>query len=85
MDLKTKKIIYGQEVRNKILSGVAKTERAVGTTLGSKGRNVAIEKNWGSPVIIHDGVTVAREIILEDPFENQAAHLVIDADRKSVV
>ena len=77
--MKPKKIIYGQEVRNKILSGVSKVERAVGTTLGSQGRNVVLEKNWGEPVIIHDGVTVARDVILPDPFENQAARLVIRA------
>lgn len=79
MDKPVKKIIYGQEVRDKILRGVAVTERAVGTTLGSKGRNVALEKNWGSPIILHDGVSVARDIALEDPFENQAAQLVINA------
>lgn len=75
----TKEIIFGQEVRDKILKGVAITARAVGTTLGSKGRNVSLEKNWGSPIIIHDGVTVARDVVLPDPFENQAAQLVINA------
>lgn len=74
-----KKIIFGEDVRKKILSGVEITARAVGTTLGSKGRNVLLEKNWGAPIIIHDGVTVARDIVLEDPFENAAAQSVISA------
>lgn len=74
-----KHIIFDQQVRDKILKGVQVTARAVGTTLGSKGRNVALEKNWGSPIIIHDGVTVARDIVLEDPHENMAAQAVINA------
>lgn len=79
MERNVRKIIYGQAVREKISKGVAKTARAVGTTLGSKGRNVSIPRNFGPPVIMHDGVTVARNIILEDPFEDQAAQLVISA------
>lgn len=76
-------IIFGEEVRKKIINGVTKTERAVATTLGSRGRNVSMERNWGEPIIIHDGVTVAKNVVLEDPYENQAAKLVISAAQKT--
>lgn len=79
MDDFIKEIKYDQEVRNKILKGVTEVYRVVSTTLGSKGRNVLIERNWGAPVIIHDGVTAARAVILKDYWANQAAQLVIKA------
>lgn len=79
MDKKPRKIIFGEKVRKAIVEGVTTTYEAVATTLGSRGRNVSIEKNWGAPLIIHDGVTVAREVILSDPFSNQAAQQVIEA------
>jgi len=56
---------------------------AVVTTLGPKGRNVALDKKWGSPTITHDGVTVAKEIELEDPFENMGAQLLKEAATKT--
>lgn len=79
MDKKPRNIIFGEPVRKAITTGVTTTYLAVATTLGSKGRNVSIEKNWGAPLIIHDGVTVAREVVLKDPFANMAAQQVIAA------
>ncbi len=71
-----KDIIYSQDASNSLRRGVTKLARAVRVTLGPKGRNVAIEKSWGSPTITKDGVTVAKEIELEDPFENMGAQMV---------
>ncbi len=78
-----KQIIYGEEARAKLKAGVDKLANAVVTTLGPKGRNVAIDKKWGAPNVIHDGVTVAKEIELEDPFENMGAQLVKEAASKT--
>lgn len=78
-DKQPRQVIYGPQVHKAISSGVTKTYKAVATTLGSKGRNVGIEKNWGAPLVMHDGVTVAREMVLSDPFENMAAQMVISA------
>jgi chaperonin GroEL len=78
-----KKIIYGTDARNKLLAGVNQLADAVATTLGPKGRNVAIDKKWGAPNVIHDGVTVAKEIELPDAFENMGAQLVKEAASKT--
>lgn len=78
-----KQIIYGDDARQKLLSGVTKLASAVVTTLGPRGRNVAIDKKWGAPNIIHDGVSVAKEIELEDAFENMGAQLVKEAASKT--
>lgn len=78
-----KQIIYGAEARKKLLDGVDKLTKAVATTLGPKGRNVGLERKWGGPSIIHDGVSVAKEIVLEDAFENMGAQLVIEAASKT--
>lgn len=78
-----KKIIYKEEARKKLLDGVNKLADAVATTLGPKGRNVAIDKSWGAPSVIHDGVSVAKEIELKDPFENMGAQLVKEAASKT--
>ncbi len=78
-----KQIIYSEEARKKLLDGVNKLASAVATTLGPKGRNVAIDKKWGAPNVIHDGVTVAKEIELEDPFENMGAQLIKEAASKT--
>ena len=78
-----KQIIYGDDARQKLLSGATKLASAVVTTLGPRGRNVAIDKKWGSPAIIHDGVSVAKEVELEDPFENMGAQLVKEAASKT--
>ncbi|CAN5231068.1 chaperonin GroEL [soil metagenome] len=78
-----KQIIYGDEARQKLANGVNQLARAVTTTLGPRGRNVAIDRKWGAPTVIHDGVTVAKEIELEDPFENMGAQMVKEAASKT--
>jgi chaperonin GroEL len=78
-----KQIIYGDDARTKLKSGVDKLARAVATTLGPKGRNVALDKSWGAPQVVHDGVTVAKEIDLTDKFENMGAQLVKEAASKT--
>jgi chaperonin GroEL len=78
-----KQIKYGKEARASLIEGVNKLANAVTTTLGPKGRNVALDKKWGAPNVIHDGVGVAKEIELEDPFENMGAQLVKEASSKT--
>ena len=78
-----KQIIYGDEARKKLKNGVDKLAKAVVTTLGPKGRNVGIDKSWGAPHVIHDGVSIAKEIELEDKFENMGAQLVKEAASKT--
>ena len=71
-----KQILHGEESRQAILRGVNVLADAVKVTLGPKGRNVVIEKKFGSPLITKDGVTVAKEIELKDPLENMGAQMV---------
>lgn len=78
-----KKIIYGHEAMESVRQGVRKLAHAVKVTLGPKGRNVIIEKSFGSPVVINDGVTVAKEVELEDPYEDMGAKLVREAASKT--
>lgn len=78
-----KQLLYSEDARKKLLAGVNKLADAVATTLGPKGRNVAIDKKWGAPNVIHDGVTVAKEIELEDPYENMGAQLIKEAASKT--
>src|SRR5258708_163967 len=78
-----KQIIYNEEARKKLKDGVDKLARAVATTLGRKGRNVALDKKWGAPSVIDDGVSVAKEIQLENPFQNMGAQLVKEAASKT--
>ncbi|MBQ6154671.1 chaperonin GroEL [bacterium] len=78
-----KRVIYGDEARQKMLTGVNKLAAAVTTTLGPKGRNVALDKSWGAPNVTHDGVTIAKEISLEDKFENMGAEMVKEAAAKT--
>jgi chaperonin GroEL len=78
-----KQMIYGEEARKKLKAGVDQLAEAVKTTLGPKGRNVALDKKWGGPTITHDGVTVAKEVELEDPFENMGAQLLKEAASKT--
>ncbi len=78
-----KKIVYAEEARNKLKTGVDKLARAVTTTLGPKGRNVALAKSWGSPNVTHDGVTVADDIELKDPLEDMGARLTREAASKT--
>ena len=74
-----KQLVFQDEARRRLKAGIDKTARAVATTLGPKGRNVAVDKKWGAPTITHDGVTVAKEIELEDPYENMGAQLLKEA------
>lgn len=78
-----KQLAFGDDARQKMLKGINKLAAAVTTTLGPKGRNVAIDKSWGAPNVIHDGVSVAKEISLEDKFENMGAQLVKEAANKT--
>src|SRR3990172_6027679 len=78
-----KQLIFSEEARQKLLRGINILAKAVVTTLGPKGRNVALDKKWGAPNIVHDGVTVAKEIELEDPFENMGAQLIKEAASKT--
>ncbi len=78
-----KQLKFGQDARQSLLNGVNVLANAVITTLGPKGRNVAIDKKWGGPTVIHDGVTVAKEIELEDSFENMGAQLIKEAASKT--
>ena len=74
---------FNSEAREKLLKGINILTDAVATTLGPKGRNVALDKKWGAPQVVHDGVTVAKEIDLEDPFENMGAQLLKEAASKT--
>src|ERR1700710_683413 len=78
-----KELRFGADARSLLLSGVDQLADAVKSTLGPKGRNVILEKITGSPVITNDGVTIAREIHLRDPFENMGAQLVKEAAVKT--
>ncbi|MGB7337613.1 MAG: chaperonin GroEL [Phototrophicaceae bacterium] len=78
-----KQLIFRDEARRKLQAGVDKVANAVSTTLGPKGRNVALDKSFGAPTVTHDGVTVAKEIELEDPFENMGAQLLKEAATKT--
>src|SRR6266446_6137310 len=76
-------LAYDEEARQKLATGVTKLARAVRCTLGPRGRNAVIDKGWGSPTVTKDGVTVAEEIELEDPYENMGAQLVKEAASKT--
>lgn len=78
-----KQLRYGDDARKKIKAGVDQMALAVKTTLGPKGRNVALDKKWGAPDVTHDGVTVAKEVELKDPFENMGAQLLKEAASKT--
>ena len=71
-----KMIVYGEDARKKLQSGIDQLTDTVKVTLGPKGRNVVLDKKFGAPLITNDGGTIAKEIELEDPFENMGAQLV---------
>src|SRR5436309_12331046 len=83
MIMAAKQIVHGEESRQAILRGVNILANAVKVTLGPRGRNVIIEKKWGSPTITKDGVTVAKEIELENPLENMGAQMVREVASKT--
>src|SRR5688572_20612621 len=78
-----KQLIFREDARKALKRGVDQLAEAVKTTLGPKGRNVALDKKWGAPTITHDGVTVAKEIELKDPYENMGAQLLKEAATKT--
>jgi len=78
-----KQLVFSEEARRSLKAGIDIVVKAVATTLGPKGRNVAIDRKFGSPTITHDGVTVAKEIELKEPFENMGAQLLKEAATKT--
>lgn len=79
----SKQIIYGEEARKALQSGIDQLANTVKVTLGPKGRNVVLDKKYGTPLITNDGVTIAKDIELEDPFENMGAQLVREVSTKT--
>lgn len=78
-----KQLLFNEEARKKLLSGVEQISSAVKVTLGPKGRNVLLEKGYGAPTVTKDGVSVAKEVELEDPFENMGAQLLKEVATKT--
>jgi chaperonin GroEL len=78
-----KQLKFGEDARQTVLRGVEKLSAAVKVTLGPKGRNVVLDKKWGAPTITKDGVTVAKEVELEDPYENMGAQMVKEVASKT--
>jgi chaperonin GroEL (HSP60 family) len=78
-----KKVSFGDDSRRPLVNGINKVADAVRVTLGPKGRNVVLERNYGAPEIVNDGVTIAREIQLRDPEENVGASLIVEVAAKS--
>src|ERR1044071_5797958 len=78
-----KQLHFNEEARRSLKRGVDVVADAVKTTLGPRGRNVAIDKKFGAPTVTHDGVTVAKEIELKDPFENMGARLLVEVATKT--
>ena len=81
--MSAKMIAYGSKARESMLKGVNTLADAVKVTLGPKGKNVVLEKSWGSPTVTKDGVTVAKEIELEDRFQNMGAQMLREVARKT--
>src|SRR3979409_2112028 len=81
--MSAKNIIFAEQARSSIAAGLDALANAVKVTLGPRGRNVLIEKSWGAPTITKDGVTVAKEIELEDHFENMGAQMVKEVAAKT--
>ncbi|MBR5569319.1 MAG: chaperonin GroEL, partial [Oscillospiraceae bacterium] len=78
-----KMIVYGEEARKKLQSGIDQLANTVKVTLGPKGRNVVLGKKYGAPLITNDGVTIAKEVELEDAFENMGAQLIREVATKT--
>ena len=78
-----KQLLFDEEARRSLMRGVDALANAVKVTLGPRGRNVVIDKKFGPPTIINDGVTIAKEIELEDPFENMGAQIVKEVATKT--
>ena len=78
-----KDIIFGEEARKALQAGVDQIANAVKVTLGPKGRNAVLERSYGAPLITNDGVTIAKEVELDNPFENMGAQLVKEVATKT--
>src|SRR5260221_14426684 len=78
-----KQLAFDEQARRSLKKGIDTLAEAVKTTLGPRGRNVAIDKKFGAPTVTHDGVTVAKEIDLKDPFENMGARLLVEVATKT--
>src|ERR671915_1587042 len=78
-----KQLVFNEDARHSLTRGIESVAKSVKTTLGPKGRNVALGKKFGGPTVTHDGVTVAKEIELPDPFENMGAQLLKEAASKT--
>src|SRR5436309_15743362 len=78
-----KQLLFDENARQTLLRGVSKLARAVAATLGPKGRNVVLDKKYGSPTVTKDGVTVAKEVELEDPCENMGVQMVSEGASKT--
>jgi chaperonin GroEL len=78
-----KQLLFSEQARQKILEGVEILARAVKVTLGPRGRNVVLDKKWGSPTVTKDGVTVAKEIELDEPYHNMGAQMVREVASKT--
>src|SRR5689334_23775166 len=76
-------MVFDDDARQPLLAGVSKLARAVRSTLGPRGRNAVLDKGWGSPTVTKDGVTVAEDVELADPYENMGAQLVKEAASKT--
>merc|ERR1719159_173624 len=83
ISLNAKKVSFREDSRSALVEGINKVANAVRVTLGPRGRNVVLERNYGAPEIVNDGVTIAREISLEDPEENVGARLIQEVASKS--
>ncbi len=83
LSLQAKKVSFKEESRRALVEGINKVADAVRVTLGPKGRNVVLERNYGAPEIVNDGVTIAREISLKDPEQNVGARLIQEVASKS--
>src|SRR6476659_3858825 len=81
--MSAKQLLFDENARQTLLRGISKLARAVAVTLGPKGRNVVFDRKFGSPTVTKDGVTVAKEIELEDPCENMGAQMVREVARKT--
>ena len=78
-----KKLLFKSAAREKVLKGATALADAVRVTLGPKSKCVLIEKKWGSPIVCNDGVTIAKEVDLEDPVENLGAHMIREAAERT--
>src|SRR5437667_2768080 len=83
VNMAAKQLLFSEQARAQVLAGVEQLARAVKVTLGPRGRNVMLDKKWGSPTVTKDGVTVAKEIELDDPYQNMGAQMVREVASKT--